>query len=785
MAKSVTRYDEAGNAVIREARPASNVRTAPRDVKAKGAVAVAAWNKANRPQPGKTGEEAMKVAVRGIMKQAADKRAKKTIASTARSFTGGTLSDALSANNTPKVAPDAPVTQKRAAVASGMAARAANRVEAGSSDGGPKRRAAERFARIARGESPFGRSAPQPRTVTAADFDFSKAPQYRKTARLAESQIAVAKGGEEIVTRQPDGKGGSFVETKRTAKAGDRIVTRTPGDSYVISSDKWDKLYEKDPAKPGEYRSRNTGRAVRVKEDVQIKAPWGEMQTIKKGGVIFKSDVDGSVYGNQKDTFGADFKPEKSTRAAKSFDLKDSKFAYKNSRNYKPQPGERAAAIEAFRRDVGRDPPKSWPTAKILGRRMTIAAWGDEKPRATKGDAVRAPKAAAQAAQPPSFIDKVNAAAEASAKARKNAPKPPVTPPGPRDHWGRISAKAPAMPSAVDAHLANQGDRLASMKTMRGAVSDLSAQPQAKPVVTNDSAMGMKPPITKNEAMLKYLRTRSEQTQAENAATARSQMLSRVNTGLAVVGTGVAAAQAFRQAKESGASTGNAIASGAVAAAPGALLIAGQPVGSAMSRAGGAMMKIGGELIDEGTNFSMMNVASNWFLAKTGLATAGAGAAVKVAGEGLKIAGKVAAPAMAAWGAYQGAKEDDNKVRGAVRGAMRSLDPSAIVTGIGAGTGLMKDGRGLGERAYDAVFGGPTQGRVSAVQAQTFAKADANYDHMGQGQPQVTGERPGWSPEARIAAAQARGAVNLPYGGDPTQAPGYQPPTTPKGKRPY
>ena len=36
--------------------------------------------------------------------------------------------------------------------------------------------------------------------------------------------------------------------------------------------------------------------------------------------------------------------------------------------------------------------------------------------------------------------------------------------------------------------------------------------------------------------------------------------------------------------------------------------------------------------------------------------------------------------------------------------------------------------------------------------------------------------KPGWGPEARIAAAKARGASALPYGGDATKAPGYVPP---------
>lgn len=147
--------------------------------------------------------------------------------------------------------------------------------------------------------------------VTAADFDFSKAKVYRKTATLSADQIAVAKGGESVVTRQKD-KAGSYVETTNVAKPGDRIITRSPGDSYVVAGDKFAKLYEPHPEQPGVFRSNNVGKAVRVTRNVEIMAPWGEKQLIKKGGVIFQS-MTGEVYGNAKETFNADFKPEKAS----------------------------------------------------------------------------------------------------------------------------------------------------------------------------------------------------------------------------------------------------------------------------------------------------------------------------------------------------------------------------------------------------------------------------------------------------------------------------------------
>lgn len=675
MAKSVTRYDEVGNAVIREARPASNVRTAPRDVKAKGPLAVAAWNKANKPPaPGKTAKESIQFVERQIYKRAADMRAKKTIASTARSFTGGQLLEALSANNGPKVAPDAPVTQKRAAIASGMAARAANRTEAGGSDGGPKRRAAERFARVARGEKPFGGAA-----VARNDRDLGRA-------------------------------GGVADKLKGLSKAQLREVAKEMGEVSKASAS-----------------------AKALRESIEKSVVSRNYQAAKM--VTVEASGGGGMSMNTKPVTGTQIDAAVSkSRSAAFNDLDKAIEKVKAASPAKPAKGSRAGKAKTPR------------TVSIMGDNKYLTPPGAGGLTNAQKDAM-----VVKGGPPPSFIDKVNAAQAASDAARKNAPKPPATPPGPRDHWNRIGSPQP----------------------VKAATSIPPPAVKATPVVTNDSAMGMKPPAPPAPPV------------TPPSSGFKMPTWRQANTGLAVVGTGVAAAQAFNKAKQEGKSTGEAMGAGALAATPGALMLGAQPIGNALSKAGSGAMKIGVELIDEGTNLNFMNWASNWFLAKTGLATSGTGAAMKAAGEGLKIAGKVAAPAMAAWGAYQGAKEDDNKLRGAARGALRSLDPSAIVTGIGAGTGLMKDGRGLGERAYDAAFGGPTQGRLSSTQAQTFAKADTNYDHMGHGQqPQATGERPGWSDEARIKAYYAKFPMgtNAPYGGDPSAADGYKPPAAPKEK---
>lgn len=108
-------------------------------------------------------------------------------------------------------------------------------------------------------------------------------------------------------------------------------------------------------------------------------------------------------------------------------------------------------------------------------------------------------------------------------------------------------------------------------------------------------------------------------------------------------------------------------------------------------------------------------------------AVSGAGYGVGLAGRGVEIAakaaGRIALPAVVGYSAYQGAKEDTNKLRGAMRGVVRGLDPTSLFMA-----------QGLGERAYNAAFGvaapngvSGMSGRLSADQQQSFAKANAAY----------------------------------------------------------
>lgn len=71
------------------------------------------------------------------------------------------------------------------------------------------------------------------------------------------------------------------------------------------------------------------------------------------------------------------------------------------------------------------------------------------------------------------------------------------------------------------------------------------------------------------------------------------------------------------------------------------------------------------------------------------------------AGAAGAVAAKVVPPLAgiaAGYGAYQGAGEDNNTLRGAARGAVRSLDPSSLVRKPG-----------YAEEAFNSRFGGPEQ----------------------------------------------------------------------------
>jgi hypothetical protein len=77
---------------------------------------------------------------------------------------------------------------------------------------------------------------------------------------------------------------------------------------------------------------------------------------------------------------------------------------------------------------------------------------------------------------------------------------------------------------------------------------------------------------------------------------------------------------------------------------------------------------------------------------------------------------------------------------------------------------------------------------LSPKQSRAFNQANQHFEQSHMQTPTQTpdqgqgdGVHRGWSPQARIAAAKARNVQNLPYGGDPTQAPDYVEPKDKSG----
>jgi hypothetical protein len=116
----------------------------------------------------------------------------------------------------------------------------------------------------------------------ARDFDFSKAATYRKTATLKTSQVEIARKRQRIVTQINGTK-----ETSNTAKPGDKIVTGPFGERYIIGANKFRQLYVRDRAHD-RYVSKARVQALKLRQNIELIAPWGEKQRALKGGYVVR-----------------------------------------------------------------------------------------------------------------------------------------------------------------------------------------------------------------------------------------------------------------------------------------------------------------------------------------------------------------------------------------------------------------------------------------------------------------------------------------------------------------
>lgn len=129
-----------------------------------------------------------------------------------------------------------------------------------------------------------------------AKYDFSKAPLYRKTVKLREKDIERATIAQDVPVIL-DGKR----ESMQHAELGDYIITGVLGERFVVKQHEFTDFYEPDPKEAEIYRSKPVRRALRLVEDTAIPVSWGE-QKMEKGSLVVQ-DVDGSIYGIQKEAF--------------------------------------------------------------------------------------------------------------------------------------------------------------------------------------------------------------------------------------------------------------------------------------------------------------------------------------------------------------------------------------------------------------------------------------------------------------------------------------------------
>lgn len=182
-----------------------------------------------------------------------------------------------------------------------------------------------------------------------------------------------------------------------------------------------------------------------------------------------------------------------------------------------------------------------------------------------------------------------------------------------------------------------------------------------------------------------------------------------VSNGANIVGVGVAARRGFRDAKDSGQSTMAATAQAVATAAPQAV-IASAPF----------VAPLAGRFADH--QLGAAQRSSVYYVMSKKPATLAKHLMAKrmavVAGTGFKalsFVAKRANPLQAIVGATQGAIADSNdgikgRVRGAIRGALTSYDPTEVLAGVSLPGGYKYD-KGIAASLVDSVLGAPTKSK--------------------------------------------------------------------------
>ncbi len=95
------------------------------------------------------------------------------------------------------------------------------------------------------------------------------------------------------------------------ANAGDWIVTNPGGEKYIVPGEKFAKKYEPATELGAGWFKPTGGKQpfVQITQDMEVIAPWGEVQTLKKGGFLHL-DVNNpaDVYGVAEKEFHDTYK---------------------------------------------------------------------------------------------------------------------------------------------------------------------------------------------------------------------------------------------------------------------------------------------------------------------------------------------------------------------------------------------------------------------------------------------------------------------------------------------
>lgn len=439
------------------------------------------------------------------------------------------------------------------------------------------------------------------------------------------------------------------------------------------------------------------------------------------------------------------------------------------SKSARPVTPRRQAAIDAYKKEMGRDPPRAM-SIKAMTQKVAVeqrhrdfsAKRAAETKRALNpqpvgtptyeatpnGVSVKSRQGMVYSAETGSWIT------ESAAELRRKPRGPKLEETVPRTRGMPKEQRVEAL------------RRHASGKATWGMSSSERSLAQSQ---ENRLTMGRNRPPTDPRTSFHQI----AQTPVPSSSPASPSMTSRiraampsgqtVNTGLMVAGVAAAAGRGFHEAKAEGKTTGEAALAGAKSAAVPAA-IAGAPLiakGATLAAGAAGELAFGGKMV-AAAGLEMLGTVSGQIDNAFGLAIGGkmvfGGGAAWGVGKvaqgaltgiamGAKVVGRVATPAMAAYGAYQGAKEargkGENMTVGAARGVVRAFDPSTI---------FMK--RGVGERVFDAGV------NAASNKMAEFKRANANYaashmsGHDSDGPYNVGAGKRGFGNPANQAAAQ-------------------------------